>query len=54
MIRIIKRNREIIPLLGLVSSGITIAGSMFVYKLFTNPNLKFDKKRRTQILRNYD
>ncbi len=51
MIKILKRNKEIIPLLGLVSGGVTIGSSMFIYKLFTNPNLQFDKKRRQQIIR---
>ena len=51
MIKILKQNKDIIPLLALVSSGVTIGSSMFIYKLCTNPNLQFNKKRRKQILR---
>jgi hypothetical protein len=50
MLKIFKRNKEIIPLLGLVSGGVTIGTSMFIYKLFTNPTFQFNKRRRKEII----
>ena len=51
MKKILLRHKELIPLLGFVVSGVTIGSSMFIYKLYTNPNLQIDKKKRKELFR---
>jgi|MDTC01.1.fsa_nt_gb hypothetical protein len=51
MYTVITRHKELIPLIGFVVSGVSIGGSMFVYKLFTNPNIRINKQKRQQIIR---
>lgn len=49
----LSRHKELIPLLSFVATGFTVGTSMFVYKLSTNPNLRIDKKKRQQIIRDF-
>lgn len=49
----LSRHKELIPLLSFVVTGVTVGTSMFVYKLSTNPNLRIDKKKRQQIIRDF-
>ena len=53
MYSLLSRHKELIPLLGFVISGVTVGTSMFVYKLSTNPNIRIDKKKRQQIIRDF-
>ncbi len=51
MYKILAQHKELLPLLGLVVSGVTVGTSMFLYKLATNPNIRIDKQKRQQIFR---
>ncbi len=53
MYTILKKNMELLPLLGFVVGGVSFSTSMFVYKMATNPNIRIDKTKRQQILRYY-
>lgn len=50
MQKILKHNKELLPLLGFVIGGVTTASSMFLYKLFTNPNIRINKEKRNKII----
>ena len=51
MLRVFKKNMELITLLGFVVGSVSFGSSMFVYKLYTNPNIRIDKTKRQQIIR---
>ena len=50
--KIVTNHGEIIPLLVFVSSGVCIAGGMFLHKMISNPSFQFDKSRRMSVLKN--
>ena len=50
--QIVTNHGELIPLLVFVSSGVCIAGGMFIHKMISNPSFQFDKSRRMSILKN--
>ena len=49
----LRRHKELLPLLGLVGAGLSFSTSMFLYKMYANPNLRLDKKERQKVLRDF-
>ena len=45
-----KSNKELVPLLLFVGSGVTMSFSFFAKKVFYDKDWKFDKDRRSRIL----